>query len=480
MTIQTQTITNGRFLYNQMIDHIVSLIKKGTLTVGEKAPSLRRLSKQLGVSISTVAQAYVALEQRGVLKVRPQSGFYVEAMPGGDPPMPRKAPTSGKPRRVQMSQLFKDVFSSAHEPGSLPLATAVAGPQIIPVKAVARVTARVASQRPELSIDYANPAGEFELRRQIARSYMDLGLEVDPHNVIITAGASEALAISLQQLARPGDVVAVETPTYYLVLRLIERMGLLALEIETDPETGIDLQAMENALETMSIKAVLTIPNFSNPLGSLMPEDNKRRLVELAKGYGIKIIEDDVYGEIYFGQQRPGILRGYGGEGTVLTCSSYSKTLVPGYRIGWILTDQPMRDAVLEWKQATTVASATLPQLATAEFLHGGEYARQVVRLRTAVRAQVERMRFLVAKYFPEKTRVTNPKGGFVIWIELPRGNDSVDLFHRAMAQGIGLTPGILFSSTRRYRNFIRLNCGYPVTEAIEDGVRRLGAMIKG
>ena len=480
MTVRIPATVDGRFLYNQVVDHIVGLIEKGTLTVGERAPSLRRLSKRLGVSISTVAQAYVALEQRGVLKARPQSGFYVEAMPGGDSLTPRKATTSGKPRRVQMSQLFKAVFSNAREPGLLPLATAVAGPQIIPAKAVARVTARVASQRPELSIDYANPAGEFELRRQIARSYMDLGLEVDPDDVIVTAGASEALAISLQQLVRPGDIVAVETPTYYLVLRLIERMGLLALEVETDPETGIDLQAMENALETMPIKAILTIPNFSNPLGSLMPDDNKRRLVELAKGYGIKIIEDDVYGEIYFGQRRPSILRGYGGEGVVLTCSSYSKTLVPGYRIGWILTDQLMHDALLEWKQATTVASATLPQLATAEFLHGGEYARQVARLRTAVRGQVERMRFLVAKYFPEKTRVTNPKGGFVIWIELPRGNDCVELFHRAMAQDIGFTPGILFSSTRRYRNFIRLNCGYPVTAAIEDGVRRLGEMVKG
>jgi DNA-binding transcriptional MocR family regulator len=285
------------------------------------------------------------------------------------------------------------------------------------------------------------------------------------------------LALSLQTVTRRGDIVAVESPTYFSVLRLIERMGLLAVEIDSDPETGLCLDALESAIDTMDIKAVVGVLNFSNPVGSLMPADAKRRLVGMLDDAGIPLIEDDIYGDLYFGEQRPPVARCFDPNGRVLTCSSFSKSIAPGYRIGWVISDR-YRDEIIEWKQATSSAMCSLPQIAMADYLRSGEYERHLVRLRSAYRVQVDKMRFMLARHLPAGTRISNPQGGFVLWIELPRGTDALELLQRAMAENISLTPGMMFSATRKYRNFIRINCGHPWDQRIEGAVVRLGELV--
>lgn len=466
------------YLYDQVSVHIQGLVETGVLKPGDKAPSLRKLSRQLKVSISTVQQAYVGLEQLGLLKVKPQSGFYIHGGLQKSPALSKKTTVCCKPRKVKFSEIFEEVFIVANNPDIVPLGAAKASMELMPVKGLIRATNRVASSQSEAALDYCFPPGNADLRQQIARRYMDIGLNVSPDDVIVTSGATEALALCLQTLARRGDVIAVDSPTYFSMLRLIERMGMLALEIDTDPETGICLDAMENALETMDIKAVLTVSNFSNPIGSLMPDENKKRLVQLLEQYQVPLIEDDVYGDLFFGDTRPSLAKHYDTQGLVLTCSSFSKTLAPGYRIGWVIA-QSHYDDILEWKQATTSAVASLPQLAVVEFLRSGEYERHLVRLRRAYQEQVEKMRFMIAKYFPENTRVSRPKGGFVLWLEMPRGVDCLDVFNQALEQGISITPGILFSATRRYRNFIRINCGFPWSDVLENGVICLADIVK-
>lgn len=478
----TVSMTRGGegFLYDKVSRHVLDLVEMGTLQPGDKVPSLRSLSRQLRVSISTVSQAYAALQEMGVLRVKPQSGYFVDSL-GADAPragMPRKTSVRRRPRRVRFGELYEQIFSIANDPEIVPLGAAVPGMALMPVKGLARATQRALARDPDRAMRYCFPPGDPELRQEIARRYVAQGLAVDPGDVIITSGCSEALALSLQAVVRRGDIVAVEAPAYFSVLRLIERMGLLAVEIDSDPETGLCLEALENAVETMDIKAVVAVLNFSNPLGSLMPEDNKARLVELLEEAGIPLIEDDIYGDLYFGDERPSVARRYQRSGRVLTCSSFSKSIAPGYRIGWVITDR-YRDEVMEWKQATSSAMCSLPQMAIADYLRTGEYDRHLVRLRSAYRLQVEKMRFVLARLLPEGTRITQPRGGFVLWVELPRGCDTIELLDRALQERISLTPGIMFSATRKFRNFLRINCGHPWNDEIERAVEKLALLVR-
>ena len=479
MTVASNTQSDG-FLYDQVSRHVMGLVESGTLKPGDRVPSLRKLSRQLKVSITTVKQAYVALEDQGVLKVRPQSGFYVNSLIEQAPQVQRKTTICCKPRKVRFGELFEEIFQIANNPDIAPLGAAVPSVDLMPVKGLVRATNRAATRFAESALDYCFPPGNLELRRQIARQYVDMGLAVSPDDVIVTSGATEALTLCLQAVTRRGDIIAVESPTYFSVLRLLERMGLLAVEIDTDPETGMSPEALQSALDTMDIKAVLTVPNFNNPIGALMPDENKQRIAELVAEHAIPLIEDDVYGELYFDERRPPVIKLHDKGDRVLTCSSFSKTLAPGYRIGWVLAGDRYREDILEWKQATTSAVASLPQLAVSEYLRGGEYERHLVRMRKAFREQVERMRFMVARHFPEGTRMTNPRGGFVLWVEMPRGSDCLEVFNRALEEGISVTPGIMFSATRRYRNFIRISCGHSWSEEIEQAVIRLGQIVAG
>ena len=478
MTVSVQ-VSSQEFLYDQVIRHVRGLVEAGTLKPGDRAPSLRAMSRQLRVSISTVSQAYAALQDLGVLRVRPQSGYYVDGAAGRpqDSPVPRKTAVSQQPRKVRFGELFEEIFSVANDPEVVPLGAAVPSVELMPVKGVLRATQRAAARHPERAIGYCFPPGNADLRHEIARRYVDLGLAIDPDNVIVTSGCSEALALSLQSVTRRGDIVAVESPTYFSVLRLIERMGLLAVEIDSDPESGMCLDALEGAIETMDIKAVVAVLNFSNPLGSLMPDERKQRLVGLLEPAGIPLIEDDIYGDLYFGDRRPAVAKCYDSKGLVLTCSSFSKTIAPGYRIGWVVADH-WRDDVIEWKQATSSAMCSLPQMAMADYLRSGEYERHLVRLRRAYRLQVEKMRFMLARHLPEGTRISNPQGGFVLWVEMPRGIDALELLNRALREKISLTPGMMFSATRKFRNFVRVNCGYPWDARIEHAVVRLGELV--
>jgi len=477
MSISLNT-RSEHFLYDQVSQYIGDLIDKGTLKPGDKAPSLRKLSKQLKVSITTVNQAYLSLETQGVLKAKPQSGFYVSAALDNTIKVPKVQPHCCAPRKVKFGEIFEDVFEMANDSKVIPFGAAKPSIDLMPTKGLLRATNRVAARFPNAALDYCFPPGHKRLREQIAIQYQNLGISVSPNEVITTSGATEALSLSLQVVAKRGDIIAIETPTYFAVLRMIERMGMMALEIETDPETGIVLESLSDALETMDIKAMLTVPNFNNPTGSLMPDEKKKEMVELLASYDVPLIEDDVYGDLYFSGDRPSIAKNYDKEGLVLSCSSFSKTLAPGYRVGWVLPGQ-FYNQVLEWKQATFSATASLLQMAMAEFLASGEYERHLVRLRKSFREQVEKGRFMIAKAFPEGTRISNPQGGFVLWVEMPKGVNCIDVFDMSVKQNIGITPGILFSATRKYKNYIRINCGFPWNEENEKAIESLSVIIK-
>ena len=469
---------SNQYKYDQVSDYILSLINAGTLKPGDRAPSLRKLSQTLKVSISTINQAYAQLEDQGVLSPRPQSGFYVSSEVRKDIETPKPIVSANcQPRKVRFGQLFEEIFTISNDPRITPFAAARPSMELMPDKALMRETRNILSRHPRASMDYCFPPGESRLRQQIALRYSNIGLSVSADDIIITNGATEALSLSLHAVARRGDVIAVESPTYFSVLRLIEKLGMLALEIDTDPQEGINFDSLEFALDTMDVTAMLVVPNFNNPSGSLMSATSKQRLVETLQARNIPLIEDDVYGDLYFGDERPGICKHFDRDDSVLSCSSFSKTLAPGFRMGWLVGGR-YHDRLLEWKQATSSASPSLQQLAISEFLRSGQYDRHLARLRKAFKSQVEKARFMIAHEFPEGTRISNPAGGFVVWVELPRGLNCYDVYTAALEKGIGITPGMLFSATRKFRNYIRINCGYPWNEHNETALQQLGQLI--
>jgi DNA-binding transcriptional MocR family regulator len=276
-------------------------------------------------------------------------------------------------------------------------------------------------------------------------------------------------------VCRPGDTVAIESPIFYNLLQVIEMLDLKALEIPTHPQTGMSISALRYAIEHNPVHACLIISNFNNPFGSVMPDGRKKELVELLAGHGIPLIEDDVYGDLGFTHDRPTVAKRHDREGLVILCSSFSKTLAPGYRVGWVVPGR-FQEKIERLKAVSNIATATLPQLAIAEFLENGGYDHYLRKMRGIYSRQAALMSQAVQRFFPAGTRVNNPSGGFVLWVELPEGVDSIRLYERALERGITIAPGFIFSASQKYRNFIRLNAAY-WSARIEQAVALIGKM---
>ena len=462
------------YLYEQAADRIATLIDRGTLRPGERVPSVRKLSAQLRISISTVLQAYFLLEDRGFIEARPQSGFYVKLRPRDLPPEPKPSNPSLSATEVGVAELLAKVFEAARNPDFIPLATAIPGPDLLPTKPLNRLMAWVARHRGEQGVNYDFPPGNEALRRQVARRSLDWGCSLSPDDIVTTCGTMEALNLCLRAVAKPGDTIAIESPTFYGILQA--SLGMRALEIPTHPRDGIDLNALEQAIKKNKVKACLLIPNFNNPLGCCMPDNNKKQLVEMLGRREIPLIEDDIYGDIYFGAARPKTAKAFDKEGLVLLCSSFSKTIAPGYRVGWTAPGR-FKAQVEHLKSMNTIATATLPQMAVARFLESGGYDRHLRKLRKALATQVQRVTLAVRQYFPEGTRITRPTGGFVLWVELPKSVDSLELYRKALEKKISIAPGPIFSAKQKYQNFIRLSCGQAWSDSLEQALKTLGRL---
>ncbi len=476
MNPQTSNTGHSDFLYETLERDVKELIETGALRPGDRVPSLRHMSKRVGVSLATVTQAYVRLERKGYIEARSRSGFYVCRRP--EATLPRAKATKGTVSKVRVSDTVANILSAAHSPGVVSFGLANPSPELLPTKGLTRALNRVNRQHPLDGMRYTLPSGTEQLRRQISLRCADKGCTVSPDEVLITTGATEALAIALRAVAKSGDVVAVESPCYFQILELIERLGMLAIQIPTNSATGLDLNALEDTLERVAVKVVLCVPNFHNPLGSLMPDNHKQDLVAMLSEREIPLIEDDVYGDLYFDDVQPRLAKSYDTQGLVLTCSSVSKTIAPGYRIGWLLPGRYYTEACVI-KRGTVGTTASLPQLAIAEFYASGQYDRHMRLVRRTYEEQVERVRFAIANCFPPTTRISKPRGGFVLWVEFPRRIDGDEFFSAAMKLGISVTPGSLFSAQRQYKNYARVSAGLAWNENVEKALLSLGQLAK-
>lgn len=470
--------TGDGFIYEKVADRIAHLIRKGTYRPGERVPSVRSLSRQMQVSISTVVKAYFHLENQGLIEALPQSGYYVRHQSVHAVSEPEHTIVPAVPTLVSVNELVMMVMRDASNPNLVPLGLAAPNPEYLPAERLNRILSQVARRNRSQGLSYEFPPGSERLRVQLAQRALKTGCSLTPDQIMITSGCLEAVVLALRAVCRPGDTVAIESPIFYNLLQVIEMLDLKALEIPTHPHNGISLSALRYALEHNTVHACLVIPNFNNPLGSCMPDDNKRELVRLLADRDIPLIENDVYGDLGFSNERPCVAQSFDTKGLVIHCSSFSKTLAPGYRVGWVVPGR-FKEKIERLKAVSNIATATLPQLAIAEFLVTGGYDQYLRKIRATYGRQVALMAQAVGRSFPEGSRVSSPSGGFVLWVEMPERVDSIKLYELALQAGITIAPGKIFSATGKYSNYIRLNAAY-WSRQIADAVAVIGGLAKG
>ncbi len=467
-------------LYEEIAARIGGLIDRGTYRPGERIPSIRALSRQMHVSVNTVMEAYARLENIGKVEARPQSGYYVLSgvpEPGADI---ARTGADEEPTAccVSIEEGPMRIMRTLGDPAMIPLGSGVPNTDLLPIDKLNRMLATESRRFRLQSVSYTGPRGTQRLRTQIAKRSLSYGCAFSPEEIVVTSGCVEAVTLALQATCRPGDTVAIASPVYYTFLHSIQWMGLKVLEIPSTPRGGMSVEVLSYAIRNNPVHACLVISNFNNPLGSVMPDERKRELVGLLAQHDIPLIEDDVYGDLAFGPSRPVAVKAYDEKGLALYCSSFSKTLAPGYRVGWIAAGRYQRK-VQQLKSLFNIATATPTQLAIAEFLTNGGYDHHLRTIRRVYSRQMEKTRDAVARHFPSGTLVTRPEGGFVLWVEMTEAVDSMRLYEEARKKGIGLAPGTLFSTAGRYRNCIRLNSAF-WSERAEQAIETLGEMAKG
>jgi DNA-binding transcriptional MocR family regulator len=477
MLFPTPTVIGNSPRYARLAEEFAARIAAGTLSPGERLPSVRVLARQRALSVTTVLAALRLLEARGLVEARPQSGYYVRA--GLAAPAEPEANLSLAPRTARLpavSQLIMKVLAAGGDAQHAPIGSALPSPALFPAERLKRIVAGVARRHPASLTTYFESPGLPALRREIARRMGLRGVALREDDIVVTNGCIEAVNLALRAVTVPGDVVAIESPAFFSALQIIESLGLKALEIPTHPRDGVSIEALDLATRGRQVKACLFTPCVSNPLGSLMPAPRRAALAALARERGFVIVEDDIYAELAHGEAAPLPVKHWDEAGQVILCSSFNKTLAPGLRVGWIVPGR-WRERVEMLRHLSSVATPALLQWTIAEFLASGGYDRQLRAARRAFALQVGQMAAAVAEHFPSGTRATRPAGGFVLWVALPQSIDTMILWEHAAAEGITFAPGALFTTGGDYRHCLRLNCGYPFTPAIGAAVRRLGTL---
>ena len=471
-----RTIKDRRPLYLRLAETVTRQIDQGALRPGDRVASLRQFSREQRVSISTALQAYLSLETRGYLQPRPQSGFYVRTPYAELIPEPQSEAAKPAPATVGADAILADMMELARDPAHISFGPSLASPEIFPNRKLNLILQRIVRRQPLHSTHYDLPPGAETLRRQVSRRSLNLGCAFGPRDVTITTGAADAINLSLRAVARPGDVIAVESPTYFGILGSAASLGMKVIEVPTHPQEGIDLSHLERAIRKHRVKACISMPNCHNPLGFIMRDEHKQALVDLTSRSGVVLIEDDVYGDLAFEGPRPRTAKSFDRDGSVILCSSFSKVLSPGYRIGWVVGGR-FRAEIERLQLLTTMAAPSLQQLVIAEFLESGGYDRHLKQFRATLAYQMAAVRQAAAKYLPDGTRISRPVGGYVLWVQLPDRVDATRLHQAALAERISILPGAVFSSTVRYRNYMRLNCGHRWSDAHDRALLKLGRL---
>ena len=462
--MRTTKFSTDDHLYLQVANGVEKMITDDILKIGDKLPSVRLLSEEYGISMGTAFQAYYHLEGKGLVESRPKSGYYVRFNFKRFPDLPKVIQPEPISSEVSVKDTIASIYGDVASPIKMNFAIAVPDASLLPTAKINKSVIHALRKSKDHCIGYENTQGNIDLRKQIVKLAFNWGGKFKTDDIIVTSGCLEAINLCLRAVTQNGDTVAVESPNYFGIYQSLENMGLKVVEISSNPSTGLDIDCLEKSIDKFNVKACIVTPNFNNPSGSCMPEENKKRLVEVITKHNIALIEDDIYGELYFGRSRPRTCKYYDTKGLVMHCASLSKSLAPGYRIGWTIPGKFTED-VKQIKRISDISSPSLTQAAMAHFLGNGRYEYHLKNLRKALHTQYLKYTQAIIQYFPEGTKLSRPQGGFVLWVELPEKVNASKLRLEAMKHHISVVPGKIFSVRCNYHNFIRISFGKPWNE---------------
>lgn len=465
-------------IYLQVAEGLEKMIADEVLRIGDKLPSVRMLSEDYGISMGTAFQAYYHLEGRGLIESRPKSGYYVRFNHRRFPDLPNPIQPETLSHDVSVKEMIDSIYTDIVASDVINFALAVPDASLLPAAKLNKSVVHALRNTKDHCVNYEHVQGNIELRQQIAKLAFNWGGKVKADEVIVTSGCLEAITTCLKAVTKYGDTVAVESPTYFGINQSIESLGLKVVEISSDPVNGMDIDYLQKAIKKFTIKACVLVPNYNNPFGSCMPDENKKRLVDLISKHNIPLIEDDIYGELYFGKNRPKTCKYYDTKGLVMYCSSLSKSLTPGYRIGWTIPGK-FFEQVKQMKRIHNISSPTLTQAAMAHFLKHGRYEYHLKNLRKALHTQSLRYVQAIIEHFPADTKVSRPHGGFILWLELNKKVNAFKLRTEAMKHKVSIVPGKIFSAGNNYSNCIRICFGKPWSNELDEGLKLLGKLVK-
>lgn len=467
------------FQYITIADELEKLINTAVYPVGQKLPSLRLISLRFQVSIGTVLKAFVLLIDKGLILGRERSGYVVLRRSLLNNDLPQSSKTIPAATEVRLSPVLHQMSQGDQEHQSfVSFFNAVLDVDLLPLNAIRRSLQHASRDLTGRHLLYEKANGNPLLRQEIAgRSFRWKGA-LSADDVVITNGALEAVGLCLRAVAEKGDTIVLETPFYHGILQTIEALGLKIVELPGDTLSGIDLGQLAQVCEEHQVAACVLISNFNNPNGAMLSDQKKRDLALFARERKIPVIDDDIYGDLHFDTERPANIKSYDEDGWVMLCSSFSKSVAPGYRIGWCAPGR-FTEKVIRLKAVTNVATASVVQLSLLQLLTTGAYDRHLRKLRPELHKLMLLTLQAIEQYFPAGTKISRPKGGLVLWIELPKEVDAVVLYQKASVAKIQIAPGNLFSNSGDYTNYIRLSCSNLWSKRIEQAIQKLGSLIR-
>lgn len=464
------------FIYNEIADNIASKIKTGVLQAGERLASVRLLSREHGISINTAKRVFLELEAQSLVQSRPQSGYFVSPRPYLKLPLPQASQPLPTANITEPNELIDSVYSNMGNKELTLLSIGVPSGNLLPLAKLKKEVVLATRALKEGGTEYEPLQGNVKLRRMIAARSLAWEGHLKESDVVTTAGCMNALTLCLMALTKPGDTVAMESPCYPGILQLALSLRLKVLEVATDPVKGVNLDALKALLPQINV--CLLVPNFNTPLGYCMPDDQKKAVVMLLEKHDIPLIEDDTYGDLYFGTERPKCCKSFDTKGNVLYCGSVSKTLAPGYRVGWIAPGK-YKEQIMRLKMIHALSSTSVINEAVGNFLMTGRYENHLRHLRKTLQENYQRYALAIAEFFPVGTKISRPQGGLALWVEFPEGIDTATLYNYAMKKQISIAPGRMFTLQEQFHNCMRLCIGLPWTDDLRLTLKQIGNLAK-
>lgn len=463
------------FLYVEISNNIAKLIRNEVLKTGDRLPSVRMLCQEHGISMNTAKRVFLELEAQSLIESKPQSGYFVSRLPYQRLPLPAVSKPSQISNSKEPEDLIRKVYANMGTNDFTLFSVGVPSNELLPLAKLNKEMMHATRELRDSGTGYEQLQGNEKLRRMIAARSLSWGGSLHENDLVTTAGGMNALSFCMMALGKPGDTIAMESPCYPGILQLARSLGLKVLELPTHPTTGIEMEALKKAIPRINL--CLLVPNFNTPLGSCMPDEHKKEVVSLLAKHNIPLIEDDIYGDLYFGTQRPKCCKSFDKDGTVLWCSSVSKTLAPGYRVGWVAPGK-YKEQILKLKLVHAISSSTITQEVVANFLKSGRYENHLRNLRQTLQSNYQHYMHAIAEYFPEGTKTSRPQGGLSLWVELNKTVNAAELFDSAIKQKISIAPGRMFSLQNQFENCMRLSIGLPWSEEVQRKLKVLGRLV--